>query len=1289
MTWNINPSIIRNSTKYIIEFIDVCNSGYRYITAATSNHPCQHTDIGRMMMDERQRIEQAIAAQESLRATVGDEVVDETISTLREKLARLETPSESHAQQRKLITILFADIVGSTDIVKHLDPEDALEIMDGTLKRLAVPVQEHDGHVTRFMGDGFKAVFGMHQAHENDPEKAISAGLGILEATQELGGELEQQWGIQDFQVRVGINTGLAALGGMTEAEDTIMGSTVNLAKRVESAAPPNGLLITHNTYRHVRGIFTVREHQPIQAKGFDRPVIVYRVLGVKPRAFRVQTRGVEGVETRMVGRNAELIALQEACRNAIEGAQTQVITIVGEAGVGKSRLLYEFDSWIELLPDEVRFFQGRGRQETQNQPYAMLKDVFSFRFQIQESDKAREVRKKIEAGFVKVLGESEEGQMRAHIMGQLLGFDFSESQYVKGIIDDPQQIHDRALMYLAEYFQGMSEQATVIVLLEDIHWSDDSSMDMLNRIVRRIPNQRLLIVCTARHRLYERRPHWGEGLATHRRLELQPLSNLDSSQLVSEILQKVEQIPEALQDLVVKGAEGNPFYIEELIKMLVEDGIIITGEEKWQVEPERLAKVDVPDTLTGVLQARLEGLPQEELSTLQQASVVGHIFWDDTVEYITNESLPAETKSALHSTDEKLSSLRSRELIYHREESTFTDAAEYTFKHAVLRDVTYESVLKRVRKTYHGLVAEWLIQHSEERAGEYVGLIADHLELAGKQEQAAVYLYQAGEEAARRYANDEAVRYLTRALAMTPEDYLIGRYDLLLAREKVLVITGDREAQQADLASLQVIANSLKDKGKQAQVALRRIIYLEETGGFSAIRALAKDEIDLAEASGDLECEASIYLYWGRSLWYLEKYESAQPLLENALNLAREHQLFRVEADSLRALGIVAGDMGDELQYISLQEQALDKYRQIGNKRGEAVTLNNIGFFNEGNAEYQKAREYYEQALQIFLEMGDRAGEAFMYCGFGGLAENSYDFDKVIEWNSKAMAISREIDGVWHERNACIKLGWAYFNIGEYEKSEPYFMRYWEIVRQMGPRDRELSFYGTLARVYSSMGDFTRANQYFDELNETEYEFEDPFREAEAYIHSAWFKQRIGDTKTVLEYCQKCTPIFVERHQLGLEWNRLMLSGNASTAIGELTQAEDFYQRAIAISLEKHWERGVLEAQDGLARVYMARDEIEQALNQVNEILAYIEANTLPEGSSFCLDGTEEPFRILLTCYQVLKANNDPRADVILSDTYNLLKTRAANISDEYLRGCFLNNVAVNREIVEAYEKN
>jgi class 3 adenylate cyclase/tetratricopeptide (TPR) repeat protein len=729
-----------------------------------------------------QKLKRSIAALEAQRGILSDDVIDASIAALQKQLAELEGPE----QQRKMVTVLFADIVGSTRMIRDLDPEESMEVMDGALKRMEVPIEEHGGHVTRFMGDGFMAVFGAPMAHENDAEMAVRAGLGILEVAQEQAKEIEDEWGIHDFQVRVGINTGLVALGGLTEAEDTLMGSTVNLATRIESAAQPGCLLISHDTYRHVRGVFDVEPQESMKAKGFDEPVLVYLVKRAKPRTFRVHTRGVEGVETRMVGREGELLILQDTYRDTMEGCQTQVVTVVGEAGVGKSRLLYEFDNWIDLLPEKVRFFQGRGRQETQNLPYALLRDLFSFRFQIQESASAAKVREKLETGFGEAFGFDEGGQQKAHIIGQLLGFDFSGSPHLKGVLENPQQLHDRALMYLAEYFQAITEQTPTVISLEDVHWADDSSLNLINRLARRLRKERLLIVCLARHRLFDRRPHWGEGLAYHTRLELRPLSTRQSRGLVREILKKVDQVTDALQDLVVKGAEGNPFYIEELIKMLIEDDGIVIGEERWSIVPARLAEIKVPSTLTGVLQARLESLPSNERTTLQQASVIGRIFWDDAVEYMNVESMPAGRQYEMRSTAKDLSSLRSRELIYHREESAFSDAGEYTFKHAVLREVTYESILKRVRRPYHALVAEWLIQHSEERAGEYAGLIGDQLELAGKYDQAASYLYQAGEQAAMRHANAEALGYLQRALALAEGQ---ERYDGILARRaKVLL---------------------------------------------------------------------------------------------------------------------------------------------------------------------------------------------------------------------------------------------------------------------------------------------------------------------------------------------------------------------------------------------------------------------------------------------------------------------------------------------------------------------
>jgi tetratricopeptide (TPR) repeat protein len=278
------------------------------------------------------------------------------------------------------------------------------------------------------------------------------------------------------------------------------------------------------------------------------------------------------------------------------------------------------------------------------------------------------------------------------------------------------------------------------------------------------MPRQRLLVICLARPPVFQRRPNWGEGQAFHTRLELHPLSRWDSRRLVAEILQRAQEVPLALRDQVVSGAEGNPFHIEELIKMLIEDGVIIIAEDYWRVMSTHPTAVHVPPTLTGVLQARLDRLPLQERAVLQQAAVVGRIFWDRAVVRISQSADDHLPEGEILSS---LSALRAREMVFRRETSAFAGTQEYIFKHTILREVTYESILRRVRRGYHGLVAEWLITQSGERSGEYMGPIADHLELAGEAGRAISYLRQAGQQAARRFANEEAMAYFRRALAL------------------------------------------------------------------------------------------------------------------------------------------------------------------------------------------------------------------------------------------------------------------------------------------------------------------------------------------------------------------------------------------------------------------------------------------------------------------------------------------------------------------------------------------
>jgi predicted ATPase/class 3 adenylate cyclase len=909
------------------------------------------------IVDRIAQLKQAIAALESQRATLGDAVVDSALDSMRKQLVELQARPELPPQQRKLATILFTDVVGSTRLGRHLEPDEVLEMMDAALKRLAAAVDQHGGHVARYQGDGFKAVFGVPQAHENDPEQAVRAGLEILQIAQQITREWEDQRGIPNFQVRVGINTGLIASGGETEAEDTIMGRAVNLAARLESAAPPGGLLISHFTYRHVRGVFVVDILPPIKAKGFEEPVAVYLVKQAKARSFRVLSRGVEGVETPMVGRETELKYLQDALLTAMEEGEGQVVTVCGEAGVGKSRLLFEFQNWIELLPSNVRLYQGQARLERQHIPYALMRDVFTFRFQIQESDSPVVVREKIEQGVEQAYSDQpsqysaqrvvirdwlpsgsklasksgedgKEVEEKTHFLGQLLGFDFSGSPHLKALLQDAQALRNRGMNSLRDYFAASSRQIPVVILLEDVHWADDSSLDAVKELGQMTDTHPILLVCLVRPSLYERRPYWGEGQEYHRKIELQPLSKRESRQLVEEILQHVDHVPFKLRELVVQGAEGNPFYIEELIKMLVERGVIVRGEvssdgvERWMVLAERLEREQAPSTLMGVLQARLDSLAGVEKLVLQQAAVVGRIFWDRIVQHIH-----AQGNGRVNSTEINgiLSTLREKELVFRREDSAIKGAQEYIFKHDVLREVTYDTVLVKDRKVYHRLVADWLLLNSGERLGEYYGLVGEHLQLAGRIEEAMGYFGQAGDQALGNYANAEAQGYYQRALSLDPDANM--RVRLLTSLGMVLNRQG-------------MYTQAMEHWGEGMQLCRQQ----DDVQGLSHLYFLAMRASSPRHASLGLQfCQPALELEQrleasslkahllhqiGRTYYFNGLHDQVAAHCQRALAIGERLGDVEVQADTLSTLALLPGLSREQcIQYLEQAERLAERH--------------------------------------------------------------------------------------------------------------------------------------------------------------------------------------------------------------------------------------------------------------------------------------------------------------------------------------------------------------------------
>ncbi|MHA2101517.1 MAG: adenylate/guanylate cyclase domain-containing protein, partial [Candidatus Kariarchaeaceae archaeon] len=422
-------------------------------------------------MSKRKELEDAIAALEDQRSVLGDSVVNSAIAAMQKQLDEISEDRQPPKHQRKLITVLFMDVVSSTKLMLELDPEESLSIMDGVLKQLAIPVENHGGRVTRFMGDGYLAIFGLPTASENDPEMAVRAGLAILKKSNEIASQLEKEWKLTGFQVRIGVNTGLVVTGGETEAEDTIMGNAVNLAARLESSAPSGGLLISQYTHQHIQGLFEEQTREKISVKGFSEPIQVYLVKNAKDSSFRLMTRGIEGIETSMVGRDNELLLLEDTYKSAAQNKKGEFVTVIGDAGIGKSRLLNEFEEWMKMQSIEFDVFKGRAMLEMQNLPRSLIRDVLASKIGILDDDPMSIVQSKIDTELQETLDSTENLETSAILVGHLLGYDFRHKQYIQNLLDNPKQLYEQGFSYLVKFFKRRSENALLVFFLDDMHW--------------------------------------------------------------------------------------------------------------------------------------------------------------------------------------------------------------------------------------------------------------------------------------------------------------------------------------------------------------------------------------------------------------------------------------------------------------------------------------------------------------------------------------------------------------------------------------------------------------------------------------------------------------------------------------------------------------------------------------------------------------------------------------------------------------------------------------------------
>lgn len=537
------------------------------------------------------------------------------------------------AGERKIVTVLFLDVVGSTALAENMDPEDWTLIMNRAFDLLSpIIITKYEGAIARLLGDAILAFFGAPIAHEDDPVRAVHAALQLLEESRKYAAEVRAQHGIE-FAVRIGLNTGpvvVGDVGSTLKFEYTAMGDAVNLAARMQAAARPMTALISDNTYRFVAPIFDVADLGLVEVKGKAEPVRVYEVQ--KPKAHQGRLRGLAGLESPMVGRETELVTLLQLSA-AVGAGLGRSAVVIGEPGLGKSRLIAEWKAASQVDgagrgQARAKWAEGRCLSYGQNIPYHLLSDLLQSLVGAGGADDKPEQRAALQALVDDAIGP-ESGVEVFRYLGHLLSLPLDAEAEAWINMLEPQALQNQYLSSLRQLLRAVAQRQPLVLVLDDIHWADPSSTDLLTKLLPLISEAPILLCLVTRpdrdshgwKLVAAAREKLGAGLAE---INLNPLSEADSRQLVSNLLE-IGSLPDNIRGLILKKAEGNPFFVEEVIRMLIDRGAIYKQGNSWAAGKE-ISSIEIPDNLQGLLLARIDRLPEDVKRTLRVASVIAVI---------------------------------------------------------------------------------------------------------------------------------------------------------------------------------------------------------------------------------------------------------------------------------------------------------------------------------------------------------------------------------------------------------------------------------------------------------------------------------------------------------------------------------------------------------------------------------------------------------------------------------------------------------------------------------------
>jgi class 3 adenylate cyclase/tetratricopeptide (TPR) repeat protein len=896
---------------------------------------------------------------------------------------KIRTSRSSIEGERKLLTVLFADVANYTSMSEKLDPEEIHQIMNGCFKILMDEIHRYEGTIDKFTGDGVMALFGAPVAHEHHAQRACYGALAIQRALGKYGRKVKREFGM-DFKMRVGLNSGpvlVDSVGDDLHMEYTAIGDTVNLASRMESMATPGKVLVSADTYKMAENFFRFKPLGKVSVKGKEELVEVYELVEAGEVETRFEAAIVKGL-TKFVGREREITNLEEAFERAKLGSG-QFVGVVGEAGIGKSRILLELR--VVLPQEEYTYLEGRCLHYGGSMAYLPFLDVLRSYFGVEEGERESAIKKKMKEK-VNQLDEKLKGILPP--LHEILSLKVDDEEHLNL---QPKQRRERIFEAIRDLFIQESQNRPLVLAVEDVHWIDKTSEEFLSYLMSWLGNAHVLLVILYRP---EYTPPWGSK-SCYTQLNVAQLSARASAELVQSILEGGEVVPE-LRELIIARAGGNPLFVEELTHTLLENGSIEKKDHQY-VLSTKASEIQVPDTIQEIIAARMDRLEDHLKRTMQVASVVGREFAFRVLHTITG--MREELKWYLLE-------LQGLEFIY--EKSLFPEL-EYIFKHALTQEVAYKSLLIKRRKQIHEKIGKAIEELYRDRLEEFYEMLAHHYSRSENWEKAYQYLKLAGEKATRSYSNWEAFRFYKeaiKALSQLPdiEENKRRQVEVRILMESPMMLVGYPEDSLQIIEEGERLSRELGDARNLAMSYSHLALYYSLKGDSLRGTRYVASAFQEAEKIQDIELMVPL----GGDLF---------------VSYLLAAQCWKVTEAAPRVIALLEKTRR-ESEYFG---KGMNPYSVICANYGHALAW--MGNFTEGDA-------WCEKALHFALELNDLSTIANAEMMYGFVFFHRGDGRNAVQHFQNAVKYAEEAQYVVMLGMCWAALGWMYYLLGELENA-------------------------------------------------------------------------------------------------------------------------------------------------------------------------------------------------------------------------------------------------------------